>query len=141
MSTGRRPEAYSSAWGGWVIFAAAVMFTVGAIDIIQGIAALAKDEVYLVAESGLLVTTDYTAWGWTLIIWGIVLLLGAAALFSLKSWGRWFAFAVVLVNSIIQIAWFPAYPLWSLVALSLDVVVLVALAARWDEAKMDLLGR
>lgn len=141
MTTRRSPDAYSSAWGGWVIFAAAVMFTVGALDIIQGIAALAKDEVYLVAESGLLVTTNYTAWGWTLIIWGIVLLLGAAALFSLKSWGRWFAFGVVLINSIIQIAWFPAYPLWSLIALSLDVVVLFALAARWDEAKMDLLGR
>ena len=85
MSTQRSPGDYSSAWGGWVIFAAAVMFTIGALDIIQGIAALAKDEVYLVAESGLLVTTDYTAWGWTLIIWGVVLMLGAGALFSLKS--------------------------------------------------------
>jgi hypothetical protein len=141
MSTQRSPADYSSAWGGWVIFAAAVMFTVGALDIIQGIAALAKDEVYLVAESGLLVTTDYTAWGWTLIIWGAVLMFAAAALFSLKSWGRWFAFAVVLLNSIVQLAWFPAYPLWSLIALSLDVVVLFALTARWGEAKMDLTDR
>lgn len=141
MSTQRSPSDYSSAWGGWVVFAAAVMFTIGALDIIQGIAALAKDEVYLVAESGLLVTTDYTAWGWTLIIWGAVLMLGAGALFTLKSWGRWFAFAVVLLNSIIQLAWFPAYPLWSLIALSLDVVVLFALTARWQEAKMDLTGR
>jgi hypothetical protein len=138
MSTNRSPSTYSSAWGGWVVFAAAVMFTIGALDIIQGIAALAKDEVFLVAESGLLVTTDYTAWGWTLIIWGVVLMLGAAALFSLKSWGRWFAFAVVLLNGLVQIAWFPAYPLWSLIVLSLDVVVLYALAVRWEEAKMDL---
>jgi hypothetical protein len=41
----------------------------------------------------------------------------------------------------VQIAWFPAYPLWSLVALSLDVVVLFALAARWEEATMDLTDR
>ena len=84
---GRRPrhgrsrmstDAYEegSAWSGWVIFAAIVMFTIGAIDIIQGIAALAKDEVYLVTDSGLLVTTDFTTWGWTLLIWGIVLILG-----------------------------------------------------------------
>ena len=86
MSTQRSPGDYSSAWGGWIVFAAAVMFTIGALDIIQGIAALAKDEVYLVAESGLLVTTDYTAWGWTLIIWGIVLMFGAAALFSRSRW-------------------------------------------------------
>jgi hypothetical protein len=68
-------------------------------------------------------------------------MLGAAALFSLKSWGRWFAFVVVLLNGLVQIAWFPAYPLWSLVALSLDVVVLFALAARWEEATMDLTDR
>ena len=36
----------SSAWTGWVVFAAAVMFTIGAIDIIQGLAALLKDETY-----------------------------------------------------------------------------------------------
>jgi len=141
MSTQRSPNDYSSAWGGWVVFAAAVLFTIGALDIIQGIAALAKDEVYLVAESGLLVTTDYTAWGWTLIIWGIVLMLGAGALFSLKEWGRWFAFAVVLVNTVVHLAWFPAYPLWSLIALALSVVVLFALTARWGEAKMDLTDR
>ena len=40
-----------------------------------------------------------------------------------------------------QLAWFPAYPLWSLIALSLDVVVLFALTARWGEAKMDLTDR
>ena len=108
-----------SAWTGWVIFAAAVMFTIGAVDIIQGLAALLKDETYLITESGLLVTTDFTAWGWTLIAWGIVLILTAAALFSGKEWARWFAIVAVIINGIGQIAWFPAYPLWSLIALSL----------------------
>jgi hypothetical protein len=49
-----------SPWTGWVVFAAAVLLTIGAIDIIQGLAALLKDEVYLVTGSGLLVTTDFT---------------------------------------------------------------------------------
>ena len=40
MSTDRYDE--GSAWTGWIIFAAAVMFTIGAIDIIQGIVALAE---------------------------------------------------------------------------------------------------
>ena len=93
------------------------------------------------AESGLLVTTDYTTWGWTLIIWGIVLLLAGLALFSGKEWGRWFAIVAIVVNGIGQIAWFPAYPLWSLIAVSLGIVVLFALTARWEEATMDLGGR
>ena len=128
----------SSAWTGWVVFAAAVMFTIGAIDIIQGLAALLKDETYAVTESGLLVTTNFTAWGWSLIIWGIVLMLAAGALFSGKGWGRWFAIAAILINGIGQIAWFPAYPLWSLLAIGLEIAVLYALTAGWKEARGDL---
>ena len=39
-----------SAWTGWIVFAAAVILTVGAIDIIQGIVALTKDSTYLIPE-------------------------------------------------------------------------------------------
>jgi hypothetical protein len=123
---------------GWVIFAAAVMFTVGAIDIIQGITALAKEEVYLVAESGLLVTTNYTTWGWALIIWGILMMLAAGALFVGEEWARWFAIVVIIVNGIGQIAWFPAYPLWSLLAIGLEIAVLYALTAGWKSARIGL---
>ena len=128
----------NSSAAGWIIFAAAVMLTIGAIDIIQGIVALAKDETFLVTESGLLVTTNFTAWGWALIIWGIVMILAGAALFAGKEWGRWFAIVVIIVNGIGQIAWFPAYPLWSLLAIGLEIVVLYALTAGWKAARVDL---
>ena len=128
----------SSAWSGWAIFAALVMLTIGAVDIIQGIVALVKDETYLITESGLLVTTEFTTWGWSLIIWGIVLILAGAALFSGKEWGRWFGIVAVIVNMIGQIAWFPAYPLWSLLAIGLGIAVFYALTVGWREAKRDL---
>lgn len=127
-----------SPWTGWVVFAAAVLLTIGAIDIIQGLAALLKDEVYLVTGSGLLVTTDFTAWGWGLIIWGVVLVLAGLALFSGKEWGRWFAIVALVVNGIVQIAWFPAFPLWSLVAIGLEIAVLYALTVGWKGAKEEL---
>ncbi len=136
MSTDTYQE--GSAWSGWVIFAAIVMFTIGAIDIIQGLAALLKDETFLVTDSGLLVTTDFTTWGWTLLIWGIVLILAGAALFSGKEWGRWFAIVALVINLIGQIAWFPAYPLWSLLAIGLGITVLYALTAGWKSARVDL---
>jgi hypothetical protein len=128
----------SSWWSGWVIFAAIVMITIGTIDIIQGLAALLKDEIYLITESDLLVTTNFTAWGWSLLIWGIILILAGAALFSGKEWGRWFAIVAVIVNMIGQIAWFPAYPLWSLVAIGLGIAVFYALTVGWRVAKSDL---
>jgi hypothetical protein len=130
----------SSSATGWVIFAAAVMFTIGCIDIIQGLAALLKDETYAVTEGGLLVATDFTTWGWSLIFWGVVLILAASALFSGKSWGRWFALFAIIINGIGQIAWFPAYPLWSLLAIGLEIAVLYALTAGWKDAQADLRG-
>jgi hypothetical protein len=125
---------------GWVIFAAAVMFTIGAIDIIQGLTALLKETTYVIpgGESSLLVTTSFDTWGWSLIIWGIVLLLAAASLFAGRTWARWFGIAAVLINMIGQIAWFPAYPLWSLLAIGLGVAVLWALTAGWKDARTDL---
>ena len=89
-------------------------------------------------KSGLLVTTDFTAWGWSLIIWGVVLILAGLALFSGKEWGRWFAIVALVINGIAQIAWFPAYPLWSLVAIGLEIAVLYALTAGWTGAKGEL---
>lgn len=125
---------------GWVVFAAAVMFTVGAIDIIQGLVALLKQTTYVIpgGEKSLLVTTSFDRWGWALIIWGIVLILAAGSLFSGRSWARWFAIIVILVNGVGQIAWFPAYPLWSLLAIGLELAVLWALTLGWQGAKADL---
>jgi hypothetical protein len=44
----------------------------------------------------------------------------------------------VFVNTIAQIAFLAAYPIWSTIIIALDVFVLYALTARWDEAKLAL---
>jgi len=60
--------------------------------------------------------------------------------FSAKAWSRWFAIIVVFVNVIGQFAWFPAFPLWSIVVIALGVVVLFALTSHWQEVRADLRG-
>jgi len=123
----------AGAVAGWVLFAGALIFIVGVLDIIQGLVALFKQEVYAVGESGLILTTNFSTWGWMLLIWGIVMVLAAFSLFAGAGFGRWFAVIVVTVNMIGQFAWFPAYPLWSMVAIGLSVAVLWALTAGWSE--------
>ncbi len=128
----------SSAWTGWVIFAGVVMFMIGCLNIIQGLAALVRDDVFLVTKSGLLVTTSYSYWGWALILWGALLVIVALSLFVGNEAARWFAIAAIAVNLIMQFAWFPAYPLWSLVVIGLEAAVLYALTVGWKEAKAEL---
>ena len=119
------------------MFGGAVMFIVGVLDVIQGVVALFKEEVYIVPASGLIVSTDYTVWGWVLIIWGAILVLGALSLFSLGEAGRWLAIVLVGVNVIGQFAWFPSYPLWSLVVIGLSAGVLWALTVGWSAVRED----
>lgn len=121
-----------SAVAGWVIFAGSLLFIIGVLNVIQGLVALFKEEVYLVGASGLIITTDYSTWGWMLLIWGIVMVLAALSLFAGGGFGRWFALIVVGINMIGQFAWFPAYPLWSIVAIGLSVAVLWALTVGWS---------
>ncbi|MBL6634055.1 MAG: hypothetical protein ISP32_06670 [Thermoleophilia bacterium] len=109
-----------------------MLFIIGVLNVIQGLVALFKEEVYLVGASGLIITTDYSTWGWMLLIWGIVMVLAALSLFAGGGFGRWFALIVVGINMIGQFAWFPAYPLWSIVAIGLSVAVLWALTVGWS---------
>ncbi len=63
-----------SAWSGWIVFAAFVLILVGGMDILQGIVAIFRDE-YVVATAKGVALLDVTAWGWTTLIWGALLIL------------------------------------------------------------------
>lgn len=119
--------------GASIIFTTAMLFVIGIFDLIQGFVALFKDDVYVVGASGLVLTTDYTTWGWMLIAWGAVLVLAALSLYGLSGFGRWFSIAVVAINMIGQFAFFPAYPLWSLIVIGVSAVVLWALTFGWRD--------
>ena len=66
----------SKSMAGWIGFAGILMLIVGSIDFFQGLIALFDDEYYVVTRSGFLVV-DLTAWGWIMLIWGVLLVLAA----------------------------------------------------------------
>jgi hypothetical protein len=129
----------SKSMAGWIGFAGMLMLIVGAIDFFQGLIALFEDEYFVVTGSGFLVV-DLTAWGWTLLIWGVLLVLAGLGLMAAQGWARWFAIVVVSVNFIVQLGFLgnSQYPLWSLTVMALNIIVLYALTARWSESRQDL---
>ena len=120
---------------GWIGFAGIVMLVVGAINFIQGLIAVLEDEYFVPTRAGFLVV-DVTAWGWFLMLWGALVALAGIALLGAQAWARWFAIFVVSLNILAQLGFAGdgAYPLWSLTAILLNVVVLYALTARWAES-------
>jgi hypothetical protein len=121
-------------WSGWVTFASLVLVMLGVVNGFQGFLAL-LDEGYFVAQGKELVLVDYDAWGAVLIIWGIVLLLVGAGLNARREWARWAAIVVVMLDVILQVGFLPSSPLLALFLITLDVIVMFALTARWEEAR------
>jgi len=130
--------ASQDSWGGWIVFASIVLVIVGAMDALQGLVAIVKDD-YVVATPKGVAIVDVTAWGWTTLVWGALLILVGLALLRGAGWARWLAIIGVGLNSIGQVAFmanYPqAYPLWNLLIVALNVLVLYALTARWEGFK------
>jgi len=123
-----------SPWEGWVTFGALMLVILGGINALQGLLAL-FDEGYFVAQGQQLVLVSYDAWGVILILWGIALLAVGAGLNARREWARWAAIVVVTLDVILQVGFFPSLPLLALFLITLDVIVVYTLTARWEEAR------
>lgn len=122
-----------AAWMGWIVFASVMLLMVGVFNVVEGLVALVNDKRVLVAADRL-IAVDLTGWGWTLLIFGAVMVAAGLGLLSMQTWARILAIVVVAVHAVVQLAWLGAYPIWSLLMIALDVVVLFALTARWPAA-------
>ena len=117
---------------GWIVFAAMLMIVLGSIAAFEGLIAIIRGQ-YFVAHGNQLVVFDTKTWGWVTLLEGILLALIGLALWAGAGWARWTAIFLVAVHLLSQLGWLgnSAYPLWALVIVTLDVVVLYALTVRW----------
>lgn len=116
---------------GWAFFVGILLFMVGVFNVIWGLTAIIDDKELTVGRQGVIVW-DITAWGWIHLLLGIVMVLTALGLFAGRSWARWTAIFFVMVNAFGQIAWIPIHPLWSVLVITLDVIIIYQLTARWQ---------
>jgi hypothetical protein len=121
-------------WAGWVFFAGVLMVVIGVLDFFQGLIAIIRDNYYVLTPQQIIVF-DLTAWGWIMLIWGLVVAAAGAALVAGRSWARWFAIVVGGLNFIVQLGFVGSsqYTLWALTVVAMNVLVLYALIVRWGD--------
>lgn len=137
MSTTRNAPLSSSkatGWVGWIAFAGVMMIMIGTFNVIDGLAALFKDEVFVNTGSGLLVF-DLTAWGWIHLLFGLAQAGVGLALLYGQTWARVVSIGLVAFNAVAQLAFLSAYPIWAALIIVLDVFVLWALIVHGDEMR------
>jgi hypothetical protein len=123
----------SGAWTGWVRFGGVLMTIIGAFAVLEGFFALFSPTYVTLTGAGVLLL-DLTAWGWVHLLLGIlVLVTGLALLGGAPGWARGVGVTLLAINTVVQLAFMPAYPLWSIVLIVLDVVVIYGLVVTWGE--------
>ncbi|WP_026421682.1 DUF7144 family membrane protein [Actinokineospora inagensis] len=128
--------ATGSAWSGWVWFAGLVMIMTGFVNVIEGLVALFKQDYYIAGPSHVLVL-NLTGWGWAHLLIGALVLISGIALLADQVWARVATVVLAGLNAIAQLAFIGVYPLWSIVAIMLCVVVIWALVAHGDESRVS----
>ncbi|MFC5139835.1 hypothetical protein ACFPK1_16460 [Actinomycetospora rhizophila] len=123
----------SSAWAGWVRFGAIVMLVVGVFGVIEGLAAILTP-TYFVTATGTVLVLSWATWGWVhLILGALVAIVGATLLGEAPGWARGAGIGLVALSAIVHLTIIPVAPVWSIVVIALDVVILYALITTWGE--------
>jgi hypothetical protein len=110
---------------GWVVFAAALLMTLGALNVIDGIAAVGNSQ-FFVRRAHYLVG-DLGTWGWILVAIGVCQGLTGFAIARGSDVARWAGIGFALANALAQMLFMQAYPLWSLAIFAVDLLVVYAL--------------
>lgn len=130
-------ETTPGGWHGMIAFAGTMMFMLGSFHVIAGCVALFEDEYFLVTRNGLVLSADYTAWGWTHIVLGALITAAGAALFTGAMWARIVAVIAAFFSSLVNLAFLSAYPLWSGIMIALNILIIYAVTVHGGFAKAE----
>jgi hypothetical protein len=113
---------------GVAYFAATLMMFVGALDALQGLAAIIKKH-YFVVGSDYVYKFNVATWGWINLILGLV--IGIAGVFLLRGalWARIVGVIGAVLVGVTNFMWLPYYPVWSVVIIAVCVLIIWALTA------------
>jgi hypothetical protein len=125
----------TSAWVGWTAFAGLLLIVLGVVHVVQGLVALLDESYFVVRSSGLLLDVGYGPWGWTHLVTGAVVLAAGFGVFAGAAWARTVGVAVAVVSAVTSMAFLAAYPVWSVLVIALDVVLVMALTVHGSEIK------
>jgi hypothetical protein len=124
-----------SGWVGWVAFAGAMMIMLGTFQAIQGFVAIFDEGFYRVTERGLVVEVDFTVWGWTHLLLGVLIVAAGAGVLVGNLAARIVAVVLAAFSAIVNLLFIEAYPIWSIIIITVDVLVIFALIVHGRELK------
>jgi hypothetical protein len=121
-------------WTGWISFAGVMMILAGGLNLLYGIVAVVNDDWVVFTNRGD-VYLDVSEWGWFHIVVGAIVLLSGIGVFSGNILARTVAVIVASISLLVNFFFIPVYPLWALIVITIDVLVIWALTAHGREMR------
>jgi len=121
---------------GFIMFAGVMMIVIGIFQAIQGLVAIFEDTFYVVSPNYWL-EFDVTAWGWIHLIGGIIVSAAGTSLLRGQTWARVVAIVVAGLSALANFLFIPYYPVWSLLLIALNVIVIWAVATHGRELRQS----
>jgi hypothetical protein len=120
--------AKENSWAvGVTIFAGVMLIMSGFSQALLGIAALVND-TFLVQIRGYIFSFDPTVWGWIHLLLGLGFAVAGWFIFKAKTWALLVGIGLAGLNGLLNLLWLPVSPVWAVVLIAIDVVIMWALA-------------
>ncbi|MFE0174726.1 hypothetical protein ACFWZ2_20620 [Streptomyces sp. NPDC059002] len=117
----------STAWAtGGTVFAGVLMLVNGVLGVLEGIAGIAKDDVYE-RIGDYVYKFNLTTWGWIHLILGILIAVTGWGILKGASWAKATGVGLAAVGIVAQFLWLPYTPVWALISIAIGVFVIWAL--------------
>lgn len=122
----------ATGWVGWIVFAATMMILAGTLNAAYGFIAIVNDE-WVVFGNQAALYLDVTAWGWVHFVLGLVLLFSGIFLFRANIVAQAVAIVAAGASIVANFLWLPVFPVWSIVVITMDVLIIWAVTAHGRE--------
>jgi hypothetical protein len=115
---------------GWRAFAGTYLVIAGMLNLIWGITALSNKSYFI--EGGL-VWSSLSTWGWIALIVAATQIVGGGLLFARKFGGVLMALVISMCGMLMNFLSIGAYPVWSVVAIVCNALVLWAVTVHGED--------
>jgi hypothetical protein len=115
---------------GWIAFAGVLFLILGTFNVIDGVVALAKDEHFADEE---LFFGSLSFWGVVLLIIGAIQILTSYLIFGRQTIGQILGIFMASFNLVAQMFFLPAFPIWSIIIMVVDALVIYGLTVYGSE--------
>ncbi len=117
---------------GWLTFAGMMFVAAAAVNTVYGIASLFNDDHFRVDE---LLFGDLEMWGVIYLVFAIVMLITGLAILAGSPVGLIVGGLIALFHGTVALVSIGAYPVWSVIAIVIDGLIIYGLCLQGGEAR------